>query len=84
MKRYKITPADRYRIQRFYAQLAVMLRSQRINSRMTQAELGRLTGLGQQRISYLESPQARPQLSTLIKLSLAFGKRLSIFFSERY
>jgi DNA-binding XRE family transcriptional regulator len=50
----------------------------RIESRMTQAELSKKSGIRQSNISRIENGNALPKLDTLQALATAMGKKLKI------
>ena len=78
------TQSEAYRLKAFRLQLSALIRSERLNGRMTQSELARQMGCSQQFVARLESGSSLPSVASLTSVAFALDKRLRINFREVY
>ena len=78
------TQSEAHRLKSFRLQLSALIRSERLNGRMTQSELARQMGCSQQFITRLESGLSLPSVASLAAVAFALDKRLRINFREVY
>lgn len=63
--------------------LKEMIRELRQERNMSQAQLGKLAGMGQQQISRYESGDNIPSMASVNKIASALGVPGSVFFSDK-
>ena len=65
------------------AEIGAFVRARREASRLTQAELGELAGVGQRFVSEVERGKPTARLDAVNRLLAAFGKRLGVVDAPR-
>ena len=78
------TQSEKYRLKSFRKQLSALIRSERLNGRMTQCDLARQMAVSRQRVAQLESGRTLPSVKSLTAVAFALDKRLRINFREVY